>query len=154
MNNKEVMNLAIKEAEKTMQKDIGGPFGAAIVKEGKVICVLSNTVLKDHDATAHAEINAIRKAGEILKTHDLTGCTIYATGYPCPMCLSAIIWANIKEVYYGTDLEDAEKIGFRDEFIYDFIKNNNQEVLKLTNISKSECQELFNNYMKQNKEIY
>ena len=154
MNNNEIMDLAIKEAEKTMQKDIGGPFGAAIVKDGEVICVSSNTVLKDHDATAHAEINAIRKAGEILKTHDLTGCTIYATGYPCPMCLSAIIWANIKEVYYGTDLEDALKIGFRDDYIYDFIKNNNEKVLDIKNISKKECQELFKKYEEQEKEIY
>ena len=91
----------------------------------------------------------------MLKTHDLTGCILYATGYPCPMCLSAIIWANIKEVYYGTDLKDAEKIGFRDDFIYDFIKNNNEgNVLTLKNISKEECQKLFKEYEEQNKEIY
>ncbi len=155
MNNNEVMKLAIEEARKTMNNNIGGPFGAAIVKDGKVICISSNTVLKDHDATAHAEINAIKKASTILQTHDLTGCTLYATGYPCPMCLSAIIWANIKEVYYGTDLKDAEKIGFRDDFIYDFIKNNNEgNILKLERISKEECQELFEEYKEQNKIIY
>ncbi len=155
MNNNEVMKLAIEEARKTMNNNIGGPFGAAIVKDGKVICISSNTVLKDHDATAHAEINAIKKASTILQTHDLTGCTLYATGYPCPMCLSAIIWANIKEVYYGTDLKDAEKIGFRDDFIYDFIKNNNEgNILKLESISKEECQELFEEYKEQNKIIY
>ena len=155
MKNNEIMNLAVEEARKTMNKDFGGPFGAAIVKDGKVICVASNTVLKDHNPSAHAEINAIKKAGEVLKTHDLTGCILYATGYPCPMCLSAIIWANIKEVYYGTDLKDAEKIGFRDDFIYDFIKNNNEgNVLTLKNISKEECQKLFKEYEEQNKEIY
>ncbi len=155
MNNKEVMELAINEAKETMNKDMGGPFGAAIVKDGKVISVASNTVLADHDPTAHAEVNAIRKAGKKLKTHDLSDCTLYATGYPCPMCLSAIIWANIKEVYYGTDLDDAEEIGFRDDFIYDFIKNSNERgILKLKNISKKECLELFKEYEDKEKEIY
>ena len=155
MNNKDVMELAIKEAKETMNKDMGGPFGAAVVKDGKVIAVASNTVLADHDPTAHAEVNAIRKAGEKLKTHDLSDCLLYATGYPCPMCLSAIIWANIKEVYYGTDLEDAEEIGFRDDFIYDFIKNSNEQgFLKLKNISKKECLELFKEYEEKEKEIY
>ena len=155
MNNKDVMELAIKEATKTMNKDMGGPFGAAVVKDGKVISVASNTVLADHDPTAHAEVNAIRKAGVKLKTHDLSDCTLYATGYPCPMCLSAIIWANIKEVYYGTDLEDAEEIGFRDDFIYDFIKNSNKQgFLKIKNISKKECLKLFKEYEEKEKEIY
>ena len=155
MNNKNVMELAIKEAEKTMNKDMGGPFGAAIVKDGKVIAVASNTVLSDNDPTAHAEVNAIRKAGKKLKTHDLSGCTLYATGYPCPMCLSAIIWANIKEVYYGTDLEDAEEIGFRDDFIYDFIKDSSEKgVLKIKNVSRRECLKLFEEYQEEEKEIY
>ena len=155
MNNKEIMNLAIKQAEKTMNKDMGGPFGAAIVKDGEVIAVSSNTVLAGHDPTAHAEINAIRQAGEKLKTHDLSGCKLYATGYPCPMCLSAIIWANIKEVYYGTDLDDAEAIGFRDDFIYEFIRNSNENgFLKLKNISKDECLKLFKEYEEKDKEIY
>ena len=155
MNKKEVMELAINEAKETMNKDMGGPFGAAIVKDGKVISVASNTVLADHDPTAHAEVNAIRKAGKKLKTHDLSDCTLYATGYPCPMCLSAIIWANIKEVYYGTDLEAAEEIGFRDDFIYDFIKNSNEDgVLNLKNISKKECLKLFKEYEEKEKEIY
>ena len=155
MNNKEVMEVAITQAKKTMNKDMGGPFGAAIVKDDKVIAVSSNTVLADHDPTAHAEINAIRKAGEKLKTHDLSGCKLYATGYPCPMCLSAIIWANIKEVYYGTDLDDAERIGFRDDFIYEFIRNSNENgFLKLKNISKKECLKLFEEYEEKDKEIY
>lgn len=155
MNNKDVMDLAIKEAKKTMNKDIGGPFGAAVIKDGKVIAVASNTVLGDNDPTAHAEVNAIRKAGAKLKTHDLSGCTLYATGYPCPMCLSAIIWANIKDVYYGTDLEDAEEIGFRDDFIYDFIKDNSKKgILKIKNVSRKECLKLFEQYEEENKEIY
>ena len=150
-----MMNLAIDEARKTMNEKLGGPFGAVIVKDNEVIAVASNTVLGSHDPTAHAEINAIRKASQILGTHDLTGCTLYATGYPCPMCLSAIIWANIKEVYYGTNLEDAEKIGFRDDFIYNFLKNGNKgEVLELKNINREECLKLFDEYKEKGFEIY
>ena len=146
------MEEAIKEAFKTMTLGYGGPFGAMIKdSKGNIIAVASNTVLKDNDATAHAEINAIRKAGKVLGTHDLSGCELYATGYPCPMCLSAIIWANIKTVYYGTTLEEAEKIGFRDDFIYEYIKNNNEEVLKITQLDHDACIELFNNY---NNKIY
>ena len=120
------MKEAIEEARKTMNLNYGGPFGAMITKDNKIIAIASNTVLKDNDPTAHAEINAIRKAGEVLNTHDLSGCILYATGYPCPMCLSAIIWSNIKEVYYGTNLKEAADIGFRDEFIYDDIKEKNK----------------------------
>lgn len=150
-----MMNLAVDEARKTMNGDIGGPFGAVIVdKDNNVIAVSSNTVLGSHDPTAHAEINAIRKAGEFLGTHDLSGCKLYATGYPCPMCISAIIWANIRDVYYGTDLKEAEDIGFRDQKIYDFIKGND---LKLLNISQKDhdiCLKLFNEYRDNNREIY
>lgn len=146
-----MMKLGVDEARKTMNENIGGPFGAVIVKDGKVIAVSSNTVLKSHDATAHAEINAIRKAGEILKTHDLSGCILYATGYPCPMCLSAIIWANIKEVYYGTDLKEASMIGFRDEMIYDYLKGNSN-LISLKQDNHDICLELFNEY--KDKTIY
>ena len=149
------MNLGILEARRTMNMNLGGPFGAVIVdKDNKVIAIASNTVLGSHDPTAHAEVNAIRKAGEVLGTHDLSGCTLYATGYPCPMCLSAIIWANIKTVYYGTDLSDAERIGFRDDFIYNFIRNNDNNILELKQIDHDECLKLFNEYVDNNKEIY
>ena len=88
------MNMAIDEARRTMNEDKGGPFGAVITDENnKVVAVASNLVLESHDPTAHAEIMAIRIASEKLGTHDLSGCILYATGYPCPMCLSAIIWA-------------------------------------------------------------
>lgn len=150
-----MMELGIEEARKTMNNNIGGPFGAVIAdKDNNIIAVASNTVLGSHDPTAHAEINAIRKAGEKLKTHDLSGCKIYATGYPCPMCMSAIIWSNIKEVYYGTNLSDAEKIGFRDDFIYEYLKGNNKDLLKISNIEHDECLELFKEYSEKNKQIY
>lgn len=150
-----MMNLGIEEARRTMNLNYGGPFGAVITdKNNNVIAVASNTVLKDHDPSAHAEINAIRKAGKVLGTHDLSGCILYATGYPCPMCLSAIIWSNIKTVYYGTNLDDASKIGFRDDFIYNFIKNNDQNILKLNQMNHDECLKLFNEYEEKEKEIY
>lgn len=148
----EIMELGIEEARKTMNEGFGGPFGAVIVdSNNNVIAVASNTVLKDNDPTAHAEINAIRKACKKLNTHDLTGYKIYATGYPCPMCLSAIIWANIKEVYYGTDLKDAEKIGFRDQKIYDFINKKDLTLLNVEQIKHDECLKLFLEY---NNKIY
>lgn len=143
----DIMKLGIEEARKTMNEGFGGPFGAVIVdSNNNVIAVASNTVLKDNDPTAHAEINAIRKACKKLNTHDLTGYKIYATGYPCPMCLSAIIWANIKEVYYGTDLKDAEKIGFRDQKIYDFINKKDLTLLDIEQIKHDECLKLFLEY--------
>lgn len=150
-----IMKLGIDKARETMMKDYGGPFGAVIVKDGEIIAVSSNTVLRDNDPTAHAEINAIREAGKKLGTNDLTDCILYATGYPCPMCLSAIIWANIKEVYYGTNLKDAEEIGFRDDFIYEFIKNDNTgEILNLSKLDREECLKLFKEYKENNKKIY
>ncbi len=153
MNNKEVMELAINEAKETMNKDMGGPFGAAIVKDGKVISVASNTVLADYDPTAHAEVNAIREAARVLGTHDLSVTTIYASSEPCPMCLSSIIWANIKEAYFANTRKDAEDIGFRDDLIYDFIKSNNSDtnILDLRRIASEEALQVFKD-LKNNKE--
>lgn len=149
------MKLGINEARGTMNENKGGPFGAVIVdNNGNIVSVASNLVLETHDPTAHAEIMAIRKASEKLGTHDLSQCVLYATGYPCPMCLSAIIWANIKKVYYGTSLKDAKEIGFRDDYIYDYINGKNKEVLDLINICHDECKELLDEYFEENKMIY
>ena len=105
----------------------GGPFGAVITdKSGNIIAKAKNSVVEKHDPTAHAEIEVIRKACEKLKTHDLKDCILYTSCYPCPMCLSAIIWSNIKEVYYGNTKEDAENIGFRDNAIYEYINGKNK----------------------------
>ena len=151
----DIMKLGIEEARKTMNENKGGPFGAVITdSNGKVISVASNRVLEDCDATAHAEVMAIRKAGKVLGTYDLSGCTLYATGYPCPMCLSAIRWANIKKVYYGTNLKDAEDIGFRDDFIYNYIKNKDNDILDLIELSRDDCLNLFREYQDKNKKIY
>lgn len=150
-----IMKLGIDEARTTMNEGKGGPFGAVITDiEGKVITIASNKVLESHDPTAHAEIMAIREASEILGTHNLENCILYVTGYPCPMCLSAIMWANIKKVYYGTNLEDAEKIGFKDKKIYDYLKNNDNNILNIEQLNYDECLELFKEYQRNNKEIY
>lgn len=151
----EIMKFGIDEARRTMNKNKGGPFGAVITDmDGNIISVASNLVLERHDPTAHAEIMAIRKAGKKLKTHDLSNCILYATGYPCPMCLSAIIWANIKLVYYGTNLKEARDIGFRDDFIYNYLNNKDSSVLDIKCLSHDECIKLFQEYKEKNKEIY
>jgi guanine deaminase len=107
------MRLAIKKAEENLKKMSGGPFGACIVKGGKVFAVAHNTVLK-HDATCHAEINAIRIASRKAGSFDLSGAIIYSTTEPCPMCFCAIHWARIGLVVYGTSIKDAGKIGFNE----------------------------------------
>lgn len=131
----------------------GGPFGAVIVKDGVVIARGHNTVIKDADPTAHAEVNAIREAAKVLGTHDLSGTVLYASSEPCPMCLSSIIWANIKEAYFANTRKDAEDIGFRDDLIYDFIKSNNSDtnILDLKRIASEEALQVFRDF-KNNKE--
>ena len=159
MDKKEIMHQGIYLAMETSKLTLGGPFGAVVVKDGQIIAVASNSVLVDNDPTAHAEMNAIRKACKKLNTYDLSGCELYATGYPCPMCLSAIIWSNIKTVYYGCTPQDAAEIGFRDDFIYDYIINlrNNSEdksILNLMELNREDCLTLFNAYVQNNKTIY
>ncbi len=103
-------------------KNGGGPFGAVIVKNGKIVSTASNSVTNDNDPTAHAEVNAIRKACKKLGTFNLAGCTIYTSCEPCPMCLSAIYWAHIDRVFYGNSKTDAGNYGFDDSFIYSEIE--------------------------------
>lgn len=123
----------------------GGPFGAVIVKEDKIVGRGKNKVLKENDPTSHAEVNAIKDACKNLNTHDLSNCILYTTCYPCPMCLGAIIWSNIKEVYYGNTASDADAIGFRDDKIYEFIKGNNK-IIDLKQIDRDKTIEAFKNY--------
>lgn len=118
----EIVNENINILEQDINK-YGGPFGAVIVdNDCNIVGVGFNTVTSTNDPTAHAEVNAIRNACKNLGTFDLEGYTLLATGYPCPMCLSAIMWANIVDVYYVADVKEAERIGFRDEFIYETIE--------------------------------
>jgi len=118
MNGEELMLRAIELAERNASSVTGGPFGAVVVKDGKVIAEASNTVTVDNDPTAHAEVNAIRKACAALGTFDLSGCELYTSCEPCPMCLAACYWAHIDKVYYAADREDAAAAGFDDSGIY------------------------------------
>ncbi|HIX84849.1 MAG TPA: nucleoside deaminase [Candidatus Megamonas gallistercoris] len=157
MYKQEFMALAAQEADSNLQTNEGGPFGAVVIKDDEIIGRGHNRVLINHDPTCHAEIEAIRDACRNLNTHDLTGCTLYTSCYPCPMCLSAIIWANIKKVYYGNTAKDAADIGFRDDFIYKFIENNCKDgkVLELTQNDRDITIKTFNAFsQKQDKTIY
>ena len=148
--NEEYMKVAIDLSEKNLETKQGGPFGACIVKDGKIVGKGKNQVIKNNDPTAHAEIVAIRNACKNLETYDLTDCVLYTSCYPCPMCLSAIIWANIKKVYYGNTKEDADDIGFRDDIIYDFLEDlsndKNNRMLKLKELNREEALKAFEQY--------
>ena len=156
-NGSAFMREANAEAAANLTSNEGGPFGAVVVKDGAIIGRGRNRVLSRHDPTCHAEIEAIRAACQALLTHDLSGCVLYTSCYPCPMCLSAAIWANIKTVYYGNTAEDAAAIGFRDDFIYRFIEKgqNDPSVLTLTQLDRDAAIKTFNSYHeKPDKELY
>ncbi|OGJ47033.1 tRNA-specific adenosine deaminase [Candidatus Peregrinibacteria bacterium RIFOXYB12_FULL_41_12] len=125
--NKKFMSQALEVARNHCMKYEGGPFGAVVVKNGKVISEGWNTVTTDNDPTCHAEVNAIRKACNALKTFDLSGCEIYSTTEPCPMCLATIYWAKLSGLYFGNDRKDAAGIGFDDQFIYDEIARASED---------------------------
>ena len=153
MQKNEFMQIAIEEARKGILEGHGGPFGAVIVKDGKVIAKGHNHVIINNDPTCHGEIDAIRKACKHLNTFDLSGCEIYTTGYPCPMCFCAILWANINKVYFGCDTTDTEIIGFRDKEFEETIPYKKIEICE--QISKENCLELYKEYKNiQNKTLY
>ncbi len=138
------MRMAIKEAYKGIESGHGGPFGAVIVKDSKVIAKGHNSVLKNNDPTCHGEIEAIRKASKKLNTYDLSGCTLYTTAEPCPMCLGAILWANIDKVYYGCNIFDTEDIGFRDNKFYSMSDDDKKAFI--TELDRKECLKLYDSY--------
>ena len=154
---KKAMTKAIEESEANKKNDYtkGGPFGCAIVKGNKIIATGHNTVVQSKDPTAHAEINAIRKACKELGTHSLEGCVLYTSAEPCPMCLSAIIWANIKEVYYANTKEDVDEIGFRDDDIYDYLQGKNRKFIKLNHVDNKDAIKVFEEFKDiENRKIY
>ena len=148
------MKAAIEEAFDGIRNGHGGPFGCVIVRDGEVVGRGHNRVLINTDSTAHGEIEAIRDAGRRLKTHDLTGCELYTTGEPCPMCLYAILWSNIDRVYYGCTIGDNAEIGFRDEK-FDKLSGG-RDALKenLICIDREACLQLFREYKKMDHKIY
>ena len=143
------MREAIRLANESV-KNGGGPFGAVIVKDGEIIAGSSNSVTRDNDPTAHAEVNTIRQACRKLGTFDLSDCLIYTSCEPCPMCLGAILWANIDRVFQGCNISDAEKIGFRDSKFYDFLRGK-PGLLTTTELSRDACLKLFEDYSNSSK---
>ena len=143
------MFLAIEEAKKGILNNEGGPFGAVIVKDGVVVGKGHNRVVLNNDCTCHGEMEAIRDASKNLGTFDLSGCEIYTTGYPCPMCMGAILWSNMKKFYYGCNVSDTNKIGFRDEIFYNRTEEEKKKFEE--EVDRNECLKLYDEYMSLSK---
>ncbi len=140
----EFMRIAIEISEKNVLENLGGPFGAIIVKNGQIIAQGANRVAATNDPTAHAEVSAIRVACQVLNTFDLSGCTIYTSCEPCPMCLSAIYWAHIESIYYANTKADAGNIGFDDQFIYnELAKPAHKRTLPVKQLLRDEALQAF-----------
>ena len=156
----EFMKVAKELAEDNLKTKVGGPFGACVVKDNKIIGKGSNHVIGNNDPTAHAEIMAIRDACKNIKSYDLSDCILFTSCYPCPMCLSAIIWSNIKKVYYGNTRDDARRIGFRDKYIYKYINKlldheEDKEILELKSLDRDETIKAFEKFEeRKNKTVY
>lgn len=147
------MQVAIDEAYQGIQAGDGGPFGSVIVKNGKIVGQGHNQVLAENDPTCHGEMEAIRDACKNLGTHDLTGCELYTTAEPCPMCLGAILWSNMSQVYYGCTRQDSAEIGFRDDAFYRQL-NGEEETVSVQEFDRETCLELFNDYAAEDAQRY
>ncbi|WP_231424996.1 MULTISPECIES: nucleoside deaminase [Pedobacter] len=140
----EFMRMAIALSVQNVTESIGGPFGAIIVKDGEFVAGSANKVTSSNDPTAHAEVSAIRLACKELNTFDLSGCVVYTSCEPCPMCLGAIYWARIETIYYANTKVDAENIGFSDKFIYDELdKPMEKRTLPVVQMMRDEAMEAF-----------
>lgn len=150
------MRRAVELSDYGMENKYGGPFGAVIVKDGKIIGEGFNRVISSNDPTAHAEVVAIREASKNINNFDLSGSVIFASCEPCPMCLAAIYWANIAEIYYANTKNDAADIGFRDDFIYsEFDKSIDKRDKKCSQLLRGEAIKVFTNWAsKQDKVEY
>ena len=143
MGHEDFMRQAIALAKENI-KNGGGPFGAVVVKDGKVVATGVNRVTANNDPTAHAEVNAIRASCIKLGTFDLSGCVIYTSCEPCPMCLGAIYWAHLDKIYYGANQFDAARVGFDDSFIYRELELTPDKRKKpVENMLRTEAQEPF-----------
>ncbi len=147
------MQEALIEAYKGIENGEGGPFGAVIVRSGQIIGRGHNRVVKNGDPTCHGEMEAIRDACKNTGSFDLTGSVIYTTGEPCPMCLGAILWANISKVYYGCTIADTAKIGFRDERFYEIMNDEEKRAEFIQCLDRSQCQLLYRDYLKKTGRI-
>ena len=147
-----LMQIAYDEAVFGMLNNHGGPFGALIMRDELIIASAHNEVLQTNDPTAHAEINAIRKASHILGKSDLSDCILYTTCYPCPMCMGAIFWARIPTVYYASSMDDAAKGGFDDRIFYTMIRDP-ETALDLRAVDTERGKELFTKWLDKNDRI-
>ncbi len=150
------MQRAIELAQKGMDNNDGGPFGAVIVKDGKIIAEGNNKVTSTNDPTAHAEVVAIRNACKELGSFQLEGCELYTSCEPCPMCLGAIYWARPNTIYYGCSREDAADVGFDDQFIYDEIgRDMSERGIPISQSMREQALEVFKNWkIKEDKAEY
>ncbi len=152
--NQEFMQIAIDEANKCLNNEGCGPFGACIVKDNKLVSVGNNMVVCGDDPTAHAEIVAIRNACKELKTYNLLGCELYSSCQPCPMCLSACYWAGISKVYYAATKEDASSYGFIDGDLYSYFKGDKTQKLNNMEIEKVDFMEAISTFENYKGKIY
>ncbi len=141
---KKFMQRAIKVAQEGMNHNEGGPFGAIVVKEGEIIAEACNSVTSKNDPTAHAEVEVIRKACARLGTFQLDDCVLYTSCEPCPMCFGAIYWARPKAVFYACTQEDAARIGFDDQFVYDELdQSKDNRKIPFIKILRTEANRVF-----------
>ena len=138
------MKAAIEEADEGINAKHGGPFGTVIVKDGKIVGRGHNRVVEKNDPTCHGEMEAIRDACKNLGTFDLSGAVLYTTGEPCPMCMGAILWANIDKVYYGCNVDDTDEIGFRDDKFYQRFRLKGAGISQ--ELDREECKKLYKRY--------
>jgi guanine deaminase len=155
LENKNIyMREAIKKAEENIVSGQGGPFGAVVVQNGKIIAAVGNRVTSTNDPTAHAEVVAIREACKALGTFDLSGCEIYASCEPCPMCLGAIMWARINKLYYAADRLDASRAGFDDELFYtELALPVEKRMLHPTQLLQKEANAIFDKWIQSSERI-
>lgn len=151
------LNHFMRETIKLSRESVdqgGGPFAAIIVKDGEIVAKAANRVTQDNDPTAHAEINAIRQACRLLHTFDLSGCTIFASCEPCPMCLGAIYWARLDRVYFGNTKADAANIGFDDAFIYKELNlPHKNRTIPMVNILRDEAKDAFTDWERKEDKV-
>lgn len=148
------MQEAIRLSFETMRNNTGGPFGAVIVKDGKIIARGFNKVVSTNDPTAHAEVVAIREACKVLNNFQLSGCELYTSCEPCPMCMAAIYWARPDKVYYGNSKTDAAQIGFDDDFIYQEIAlPYSERKIPILRIMENEALEAFKEWSNKNDKV-
>lgn len=153
-NHEKFMRMAIQLSEQNIEQQLGGPFGAVIVKDGMVVARSANRVVPQKDPTAHAEIAVIRLACKELDTHNLEGCVIYTSCEPCPMCLGAIYWAHLDHIYYANTKADAAAIGFDDQLIYDEMNLSLAErKLPASQLLREEAQVPFKNWLTSEQNI-